>query len=61
MCSGAEVEERVFATITERLPLVTTQPATQEKYVSIAPLCDYMSPWELEAIKDGMNHFYTDS
>jgi len=44
MCSGAEVEERVFATITERLPLVATQPATQEKYVSTALLCDYMSP-----------------
>jgi len=40
MCSGAEVEERVFATIMERLPLVATQPAMQEKYVSIAPLCE---------------------
>ena len=31
--AGSEVEERVFATIRERLPLVATQPATQEKYV----------------------------
>jgi len=51
MCSGPEVEERVFATITERLPLVATQPATQEKYVSIAPLCEYVTPWEFERIR----------
>lgn len=31
--AGSEVEERVFATIRERLPLVATQPATQEKYI----------------------------
>jgi len=43
MFLGAEVEERLFATIMERLPLVATQPATQEKYISTALLCEYMS------------------